>query len=168
MGRDTDDHALDWLFDDTDGLYTVTLLKREPKDFSLNQVRQEIRHAAQLRPLYHIGMRIMPKLDISAALRSGIARLFVSIYSTRMRGGYMRFQAQYLRRIRVPFWHVEANGLSHAAIHQRKGVLTLPGYFRPTKLWDLLITNEGRLVAALELKSHVGPSFGNNAILRTG
>jgi hypothetical protein len=37
----------------------VTLLKREPKDFSLNQVRQEIRHAAQLRPLYHIGMRIM-------------------------------------------------------------------------------------------------------------
>src|SRR3712207_714050 len=47
---------------------------------------------------------------------------------------------------------VEANGLRQAAIHQRKGVLTLPGYFRPTKIWDLLITNQGRLVAALELK----------------
>ena len=35
---------------------------------------------------------------------SGIARLFVSIYSTKMRGGYLRFQAQYLRRIRVPHW----------------------------------------------------------------
>ena len=43
------------------------------------------------------------------------------------------------------------------------GVLTLPGYFRPTKLWDLLVMNEGRLIAALEFKSQVGPSFGNNA-----
>lgn len=41
---------------------------------------------------------------LQAVLRSGIARLFVSIYSTRMRGGYMRFQAQYLRRIRLPYW----------------------------------------------------------------
>jgi len=37
-------------------------------------------------------------------LLSGIARLFISTYSTRMRGGYLRYQAQYLRRIRVPFW----------------------------------------------------------------
>jgi hypothetical protein len=41
-------------------------------------------------------------------------------------------------------------------------VLCLPGFFRPTKLWDLLVINHGRLVAALELKSQVGPSFGNN------
>jgi hypothetical protein len=57
---------------------------------------------------------------------------------------------------------VRANGLPHAHIHQERAVLTLPGYFRPTKLWDLLVVNEGRLVAALEFKSHVGPSFGNN------
>jgi hypothetical protein len=41
---------------------------------------------------------------LQAVLMSGIARLFISIYSTRMRGGYLRFQAQYLRRIRVPYW----------------------------------------------------------------
>lgn len=41
---------------------------------------------------------------LQAVLRSGIAKLFVSIYSTRMRGGYLRFQAQYLRRIRLPHW----------------------------------------------------------------
>ncbi len=41
---------------------------------------------------------------LQAVLLSGMARLFVSVYSTRMRGGYLRFQAQYLRRIRVPFW----------------------------------------------------------------
>lgn len=62
---------------------------------------------------------------------------------------------------------VKANGLPHAQIHQKRAVLTLPGYFRPTKLWDLLVFNEGRLVAALEFKSHVGPSFGNNFNNRT-
>jgi hypothetical protein len=61
---------------------------------------------------------------------------------------------------------VKANGLGHAAIHQKRAVLTLPGYFRPTKLWDLLVMNEGRLVAAIELKSQVG-SFGNNFNNRT-
>ena len=58
---------------------------------------------------------------------------------------------------------VRANGLDNAQIHQERRVLTLPGYFRPTKLWDLLIMNEGRLVIAIEFKSQVGPSFGNNA-----
>jgi hypothetical protein len=46
-------------------------------------------------------------------------------------------------------------------------VLTLPGYFRPTKLWDFLVVNEGRLIAALEFKCHVGSSFGNNFNNRT-
>ena len=62
---------------------------------------------------------------------------------------------------------VKANGLPHAPIHQKRTVLTLPGYFRPTKLWDLLVLNEGRIVAAVELKSQVGPSFGNNFNNRT-
>jgi hypothetical protein len=62
---------------------------------------------------------------------------------------------------------VRANGLAHADIHLKKGVLTLPGYFRPTKLWDLLVTYKGELIAAVELKSQVGPSFGNNFNNRT-
>jgi hypothetical protein len=41
---------------------------------------------------------------LQAVLMSGIARIFVSTYSTRMRGGFLRFQAQYLRRIRLPLW----------------------------------------------------------------
>ena len=55
------------------------------------------------------------------------------------------------------------NGLTNADIHLERRALTLPGYFRPTKLWDMIIMNEGRLVAAIEFKSHVGPSFGNNS-----
>ena len=62
---------------------------------------------------------------------------------------------------------VKANGLGHAQLHQTSAVVTLPGYFRPTKKWDLLVINEGRLVAAVELKSQVGPSFGNNFNNRT-
>jgi hypothetical protein len=58
---------------------------------------------------------------------------------------------------------VHANGLPKADIMLKRRVLTLPGYFRPTKLWDLLVMNQGKLVAAIEFKSQVGPSFGNNA-----
>lgn len=62
---------------------------------------------------------------------------------------------------------VRANGLAHADIHQKRAVLTLPGYFRPTKLWDLIVIYKGELIAAIELKSQVGPSFGNNFNNRT-
>jgi hypothetical protein len=31
---------------------------------------------------------------------------------------------------------VEKNGLGNAEIHMKRSVLTLPGFFRPTKLWD--------------------------------
>lgn len=61
---------------------------------------------------------------------------------------------------------VRANGLAHAEIHQKRAMLTLPGYFRPTKLWDILVIHRSELVAAIELKSQVG-SFGNNFNNRT-
>ena len=57
---------------------------------------------------------------------------------------------------------IRANGLTNVDFHIEKKVLTLPGYFRPTKLWDLLVMRDKQLIAAIELKSHVGPSFGNN------
>lgn len=62
---------------------------------------------------------------------------------------------------------VNANGLTDATIIRDGRIpLTLPGYFRPTKSWDLLVLREDRLIAALELKSQVG-SFGNNFNNRT-
>jgi hypothetical protein len=56
----------------------------------------------------------------------------------------------------------EKKAHEHTDIHQQRSVLALPGFFRPTKLWDLLVIQNGELIAAIELKSHVGPSFGNN------
>ncbi len=49
----------------------------------------------------------------------------------------------------------------------RKKTLELPGFFRPTKEWDLLVVKNGTLIAAIEAKSQVGPSFGNNFNNRT-
>jgi Restriction endonuclease XhoI len=40
--------------------------------------------------------------------------------------------------------------------------LELPGYFRATKKWDLIVIADGRLVAAMEFKSQAGKSIGNN------
>ncbi|MBM3728713.1 MAG: restriction endonuclease [Acidobacteria bacterium] len=40
--------------------------------------------------------------------------------------------------------------------------LELPGYYRGEKKWDLIVVSEGQLILAMEFKSQVGPSFGNN------
>jgi hypothetical protein len=42
---------------------------------------------------------------LGGLLLSDVAQFFVECYGVRMRGGYLRFQAQYLRRIRVPRPH---------------------------------------------------------------
>lgn len=53
------------------------------------------------------------------------------------------------------------HGLPETAILRKKNVV-LPGFFRPTKEWDLLVIVGGNLIATIEFKSQVGPSFGNN------
>jgi hypothetical protein len=45
--------------------------------------------------------------------------------------------------------------------------LELPGYFRATKKWDLIVVSEGHLVLAMEFKSQAGKSIGNNVNNRT-
>ena len=39
---------------------------------------------------------------LGGLLMSALGQFFVESYGVRMRGGYLRFQAQYLRRIRIP------------------------------------------------------------------
>ena len=55
---------------------------------------------------------------------------------------------------------------TNCALH-KTGKLELPGFFRPTKQWDLLVVRDQHLLAAMELKAQVGPSFGNNFNNRT-
>jgi hypothetical protein len=57
-------------------------------------------------------------------------------------------------------------GLPEVAVVQKESVV-LPGFFRPTKEWDLLVIADGKLLAAIEFKSHCGPSYANNYNNRT-
>jgi hypothetical protein len=61
---------------------------------------------------------------------------------------------------------ITSTGIKEECIFFDKA-LELPGYFRPTKEWDLLVVKEHQLIVALEAKSQVGPSFGNNFNNRT-
>ena len=52
-------------------------------------------------------------------------------------------------------------GLNKLDVRTRTA-LELPGYFRATKKWDLIVVSNGDLVLAMELKSQAGKSIGNN------
>lgn len=52
-------------------------------------------------------------------------------------------------------------GLKRLDVRTRTA-LELPGYFRATKKWDLIVISEGQLVLAMEFKSQAGKSIGNN------
>lgn len=53
-------------------------------------------------------------------------------------------------------------GYPLGSIGVKRGQVTLPSHFRPTKQWDLVVVHKGILVAAIEMKALGGPSFGNN------
>ena len=52
-------------------------------------------------------------------------------------------------------------GLKRLDVRTRTS-LELPGYFRATKKWDLIVISDKQLVLAMEFKSQAGKSIGNN------
>ncbi|TVR50225.1 MAG: modification methylase PaeR7I [Puniceicoccaceae bacterium] len=54
--------------------------------------------------LYYVTSSDWPLRALQTVLSSRIAQAFVAAYSPRMRGNFLRFQAQYLRRVRLPQW----------------------------------------------------------------
>lgn len=52
--------------------------------------------------LYWVTSKVWDLRVLGGLLLSDIANLFIRTYSVRMRGGFYRYQAQYLRRIRLP------------------------------------------------------------------
>lgn len=83
------------------------------------------------------------------------ARLDAGNRSAVTGGGQMHGMEQLVVQI------LREAGLDELTIYTGSS-LELPGYFRAEKKWDLLVVSKGLLVAALEFKSQVGPSFGNN------
>jgi len=54
--------------------------------------------------LYYVTSDEWELRPLQAVLLSAVTRLFMATYSTKMQGGFLRFQAQYLRRLRIPRW----------------------------------------------------------------
>jgi hypothetical protein len=61
--------------------------------------------------LYYVTSETWDLRALQAVMLSAVTRLFVATYSTRMRGGFLRFQAQYLRRLRLPHWRSVSESL---------------------------------------------------------
>jgi Domain of unknown function (DUF4158) len=58
------DH-LNRLLQDSPGLYEITQLKREPKDFSPSEIKREIHRGEQIRELHYLAQKLLPQLKIS-------------------------------------------------------------------------------------------------------
>lgn len=58
-------------------------------------------------------------------------------------------------------------GIDKPDIYRGRSAVEIPGWFRPEKQWDLIVVSCDKLIAAIEFKAHIGPSFGNNYNNRT-
>ncbi|MEH7010055.1 DUF4158 domain-containing protein [Neobacillus niacini] len=63
--KQTDIKALDRLLEDSSGLYEITLLKHEPKDFSATEIKREMERGKQIQHLYHFAQKLLSKLGVS-------------------------------------------------------------------------------------------------------
>lgn len=64
--------------------------------------------------LYYITADAWDLRALQTVLRSSLSVMTVATYCTRMAGGFLRFQAQYLRRIRLPRWEQVGGALRTA------------------------------------------------------
>ncbi|PKO84818.1 MAG: modification methylase PaeR7I [Betaproteobacteria bacterium HGW-Betaproteobacteria-11] len=77
----------------------------------------------KLYPHHNLYFVISEQWDLralQAVMLSAVTRLFVATYSTKMRGGFLRFQAQYLRRLRLPHWQSVPEPLRRELIEAAK------------------------------------------------
>ena len=61
----TDTAALNQLIENAPGLYEITQLKREPRSFSLSEIKREISRCEQIQELYKLTQTLLPALEIS-------------------------------------------------------------------------------------------------------
>jgi hypothetical protein len=62
-------------------------------------------------------------------------------------------------------WVLRENGMGEASIYLRSD-REIPGFFRPTKEWDMLVVHEGRTVAAVEVTSQRVPPLASDTNTR--
>jgi hypothetical protein len=102
--------------------------------------------------------------DSAQAKQKIAGRLDAGMRSAVTAGGQMGALEDLVRRalrlVGLPGLEIKIGRSDDPLSHGR---LEIPGYYRPEKKWDMLVLSNKQLIAALEFKSHTGPSFGNNA-----
>lgn len=63
--KQTDIESLKQLHEDSQGLYEITQLKREPKDFSASEIKREMERGEQIQSLYRLAQELLPELGVS-------------------------------------------------------------------------------------------------------
>ena len=83
--KPSDIQSLKSLLSDSQGLYEITLLKHEPKDFSLKEIKQEINRGKQINHLYCLAKSLLPHFSISNESIKYYASLiaYYSVFSLR-------------------------------------------------------------------------------------
>jgi adenine-specific DNA-methyltransferase len=103
--------------------------------------------------LYYVVSDYWDLRALRAILRSSLARFFVWSYGVRMRSNFLRFQAQYLRRIPVP----SAMALSHQKVKKLVEIHDTPDRDlldkEVCKIYGLGETDLGLMLAAINRKS---------------
>lgn len=67
--------------------------------------------------IYYICSETWSLHALRVILLSSITKLFISTYSTKIAKGFLRFQAQHLRKLRIPNWHEIEQGLQKRLIN---------------------------------------------------
>ena len=84
---------------------------------------------------------------LQTILLSAVTQAFIATYSLKMRGDCLRFQAQYLRRLRLPLWNDVDPSLQHRLITAAKNrhtseidILARETYGLNEKQWNALVS----------------------------
>ena len=86
-----DTEALQHLLEEGEGVYALTQLKREPKDFRASAMKQERQRGEQLRGLYRLAQQVLPQLHISQESITYYASLvtYYSVYRLKRLDAWM-------------------------------------------------------------------------------
>lgn len=88
---ETDKQQLKQLLYNSSGLYEITRIKHEPKDFSINEIKREIECGNNIRPLFQLANIILPQLKISNESIKYYASLveYYSVYKLKRFNEYL-------------------------------------------------------------------------------
>ena len=89
----SDRKTLNALLEDSPGLYEITQLRREPKDFTYTEIKREIERGERIKELYVVAERLLPKIEISNESIKHYASLiaYYSVYKLKRFNEYLNY-----------------------------------------------------------------------------